>query len=460
MYTLYSDRSNPMKFLNWAQVSRTWSCKHKEWTIGITVTIVVLIVFHLIWRGGLGFGPGELVTGTIEREFRDSQGKPAKDAQGNLIKETQEITIHIPAKSTWDLLSLIGVPSALVILGYGLQQQQQKQAEAADKKRREIAADEAREEVIQTYFDRLSALLVNENLLAIATKIYGPFVDKSGILSQERATLRERELFNAAVDVIRARTLSILRRFEDDRDRKSSVIRFLIDAEVISKAKLSLRMANLSKADLRVARLLGADLRGADLYMANLSKADLRIAQLLGANLCKAELFDTDLRRANLSKAKLSKADLRMAQLLGADLKGADLHEAKLLKADLMRADLSEATLAKATLPEANLSEADLSGADLRAVHLFKAYLLKTILFKVDLSETNLSGANLYKADLAKANLYKANLYKANLKDANLKDANLNGANLNGAKGLTQSNLIEAKLCRTTFPDGITLEAE
>ena len=70
---------------------------------------------------------------------------------------------------------------------------------------------------------------------------------------------------DSALEVIRARTLSILRRFENDRERKTSVINFLIETEIIGKSKL-----NLSGADLS-----GAYIKGANLERANLERAEL-----------------------------------------------------------------------------------------------------------------------------------------------------------------------------------------
>jgi len=47
-----------------------------------------------------------------------------------------------------------------------------------------------------------------------------------------------------------------------------------------------------------------------------------------------------------------------------------------------------------------------------------------------------------------------SNLGRANLEGAYLESANLEGARL----GLTQDQLTTAKLCRTTLPNGITLD--
>lgn len=227
-------------------------------------------------------------------------------------------------KTLWEWLELLGVPLTLAVLGYILQQQEQKRSREEAKEQREIAAAEAKDEILQAYFDRLSALLVDKNLLAIATKLYPENDFKDGPplprpLPPELATLErardaaraqvvapeQQELCDAAIDVIRARTLSILRRFKGDGERKASVIKFLIEAEVISKAKLSLRGADFSEAD-----LAGVNLEKADLSKVNLEKANLFGANLNGANLFRANLNEADLSRAKLEKANLWKTTL------------------------------------------------------------------------------------------------------------------------------------------------------
>jgi hypothetical protein len=269
--------------------------------VGITV---VKIAEPVLWPGGVGLSKGESVTTkTVESVGKNAQGQ---------ITKTVETTKIDDGKTLWDWLSLLGVPLSLAILGYWLQQvqqkraedlakEQQKRAEDLAKEQRELAAEETKEEVLQVYFDRLSVLLVDKNLLAISAELGTK--EWNG-----RSTAEERELLDSAVDVIRARTLSILRRFEKDLERKNSVIRFLIEADIVSKLKLNLSKADLSKADLSKANLSNANLSNA-----NLSKANLR-----GANLSKADLSGADLIVANLSKADLSGANLSGANLSGA----------------------------------------------------------------------------------------------------------------------------------------------
>jgi uncharacterized protein YjbI with pentapeptide repeats len=246
------------------------------------------------------------------------------------------------------------VPITLAILGYRLQQIQQNHTDEVAKEQRELAANEAKEEVLQVYFDRLSALLVDKNLLAIANNINSEEQEKS------QTTPEEQELLASAVDVIRARTLSILRRFENDEERKTSVIRFLIEADFISKLNLDLSGADLSKAILN-----GANLSKANLSGANLSLADLSKAILIGTDLSKAILIGTNLSEANLSS--------NSTNLSGADLSGANLSRANLFVANLSGADLSGANLSRANFNGANFRKVTLKGADLSWATLSEA---------------------------------------------------------------------------------------
>jgi hypothetical protein len=188
-------------------------------TIGLIcvfgVVLVGWILPPILWPGGIGIGKDSPVsTKTIE-----------KDAQGKTLKTIETIK-YDDGKTLWDWGSLLGVPLSLAILGYFLQQQQQKRAEKLSKEQQEraeklsedqrrIADNETKEEVLQAYFDRLSVLLIDRNLIVLSNK------SKSSTITPE-----EQELLDSALDVIRARTLSILRRFENDAKRKASVINF------------------------------------------------------------------------------------------------------------------------------------------------------------------------------------------------------------------------------------------
>ena len=299
--------------------------KFSPLTIFLLCILVIVLVFWkfqpTLWPGGYGIGKGESVlTKTIE-----------KDKQGKIVKTIETIK-YDDGKTLWDWGSLFIVPLSLAILGFFLQQQQQKRAEQfsreqqerADKlseEQRKIADNETKEEVLQTYFDRLSVLLIDKNLIALANKA-------------ENISLEEKELLDSSLDIIRARTLSILRRFENDVERKSIVIKFLIETEIIAKLKLDLSGANLSGADLSFANLRDANLREADLsfaifHVAYLGGANLRLSNLREANLTAANLTATNLSSTDLSRTNLSDADFNGANLSSTDISYADFRGAK-----------------------------------------------------------------------------------------------------------------------------------
>jgi uncharacterized protein YjbI with pentapeptide repeats len=394
------------------------------------LVITVVIPKPLLWPQGWGIGPEKSITTT-------SIETVGKDAQGNPIK-TVETTKHDDGKTLWDWLSLLGVPLSLAILGFWLQtlqqnravelaevqkkrdesfaQEQRDRAEKLAEEQRKIAADEAKEELLQVYFDRLSVLLVDKNLLAIADK-------------GNQATPEEQQLLDSSKNIVSARTLSILRRFENDPEPKASVIRFLIETDFISKLRLNLSRADLSTAILRFAALSGANLGGGIFRSADLRQSDLSTADLSYADFSIAKLSNADLNGANLTNANLRDAELINTNFSGADLRHADFDGAKLSSAKLMDANLVFTNFANANLTRANLTNA------------------------------NLTNANLTNADLNIANLTNVNLTNADLSGAHLTNVNLTNADLSGAR-LTDQQLERAKLCYVILPEGSRLDPE
>lgn len=268
------------------------------------------------WAEWAGIGEDRILATSTERT-----------AAGEVTKVVTTETTQ-SAKTLWDWLNTLIIPVSLAILGLWFQHLQYKQSKRQQAFEREIADSNLNEDVLQTYLDRLSELLLGKALNQL--KLEDP----------QRA---------AAMDIVRARTLSVLRRL--DEERKGSVIRFLFDAEFITKLKLDLEGADLYSASLR-----GVDLRGAKLTSVNLTAADLRGANLEGADLSESILvaadlgtepqFDrygtdlyirphTNLRAANLIFANLQNANLSDADLTGADLTGSDLTGANLYNANL-----------------------------------------------------------------------------------------------------------------------------
>lgn len=252
------------------------------WSLYFVAGIAIFLLLQpVLWSGGLGFGEDRSVVTSVER-----------DVQDNIIKSTETKTIQ-SAKTFWDWLSVLGVPLALLGFGAWLQQEEQRKAEEV-----------TNEEALQVYIDRVSALLVDKNLMVMARKRVFENLNKE-----------EQELLDASTVVIRARTLPILRLFTNDKERKNSIIRFLCETEIINKLKLDLSDADLSNTNFR-----GINLTKIEFIGANLSHADLRETVLSEADLKNADLTEADLRVANLCGANLDGTKLN-----GADLRGAFL---------------------------------------------------------------------------------------------------------------------------------------
>jgi hypothetical protein len=217
-----------------------------------------------------------------------------------------------PAKTLWDWLDLLIVPVVLAIGGYLFNRSERRRAqEDADRQRRldrEIADERRQDDMLQAYLDEMSKLITD--------------IDQP---------LHEAKLNDSLSTLVRARTLTMLRRLNEER--KANVVQFLYESGLISKEHpiVELRRADMSRIWLSFANLIGADLRGAFLHEAFLLRANLSHADLRGATLRSATLV-----QANLSGADLRRADLREADLKGASLRGANLSRIIIQSAGLL----------------------------------------------------------------------------------------------------------------------------
>jgi uncharacterized protein YjbI with pentapeptide repeats len=205
--------------------------------------------------------------------------------------------------------------------------QAQKIEDQRAKAERELAEQRAQDEALQAYLNQMSSLLLEKDL---------------------RGSDKGSEVRTLA----RARTLTVLGRL--DPSRKTALMQFLVEADLVQRVDgrdpiISLRGADLNNADLEFAIMPGADLSGADLSGADLSGADLSEADLTFASLNYANLWD-----ASLSDAELRYAELRNAAMLNADLSGADLSGADLTDAEAITNEELEQqalSLVGATMP-------------------------------------------------------------------------------------------------------------
>ncbi len=302
----------------------------KQTLLAVILIFVILFLFIELkdgkpqWRSGTGFEEGKTITTSIE-----------KAPNGKIIK-TVTTEKPEPGKTLWDLLQLTGtlaVPLVIAFLGFRFQEQQQQRANEQTEREKRVATARAeresqlayeikmfeseraeinlREEALQNYFDRIAEVLIDKKLLALADKFSS--VGSQG-LDQPNEDREDKTVVLASLKLTRVWTLSILRRLSNDKERKRSVIQFLVDAEIVGKLALSLANADLSQADLCDVVLSGVNLNGANLSGAVLSKANLSNAKLIDANLTAATLTGANLNNANLTKASLLPSRYKIGQ--------------------------------------------------------------------------------------------------------------------------------------------------
>jgi hypothetical protein len=198
-------------------------------------------------------------------------------------------------KKLWDwleLLSTLAIPIVLTVAGFWFTAQQQEREEQRAENEQRLEDQRAQDVALQAYLDQMNNLLLEHNLRN----------------SKEDSGVRT---------LARARTLTVLGRL--DPSRKTAVMQFLVEADLVQSVEGREPVIMLFDADLSEANLSGA----------YLSEANLTgVADLSRANLSYAYLFDTDLSYANLSHVNLNGANLNGAKLFEANLFGADLSEA------------------------------------------------------------------------------------------------------------------------------------
>jgi uncharacterized protein YjbI with pentapeptide repeats len=208
-------------------------------------------------------------------------------------------------KTFWNWLELFVVPLALAGIGILFTWQQ-------DVRQQQIEDQRAQDVALQAYLDQMSTLLTDKGL-------------------------RNSEQDSEVRTLARARTLTVLGRL--DPSRKTEVMSFLVEADLVQEVDGRDPVIDLSGADLSGVVLGGANLTGANLSRADLSDAFLESAYLGRAKLTGAYLSGVALRDARLGGAALDFADLEGADLALAHLEGADLSWV-----NLSGANLSDAT--------------------------------------------------------------------------------------------------------------------
>src|SRR5258705_11064273 len=203
--------------------------------------------------------------------------------------ETTEPKQH--AKTLWDWLQLLIIPAVLAVGGYVFTYTTSRNDRVAAEKRtkaeRDISLDNQREAALKEYFEKMSELLLHENLRH----------------SDPDAEVRK---------IARVWTLTVLQRL--DEYRKGSVIQFLYESGLIDEGK---SIIDLSGADLIKASLVALVLTNANLTRTNLMGADFMGAHLAGANLSETTLIGANLTSADLTGANLIDASIGLRRYAG-----------------------------------------------------------------------------------------------------------------------------------------------
>jgi uncharacterized protein YjbI with pentapeptide repeats len=292
-----------------------------------------------------------------------------------------------PAKTLWDWLQLLVVP--LVLAGAALffnaaqanrqqaiedrrAERERQRATKSERAANERAADGAREQTLRDYLEQMSQLMLEYSL--------GP-------------SNKSPETDSRTITVARTLTLTALRQL--DGRRKGLVIRFLVEARLITGRQRTTVYPAASgrpqRVDFRTLRgpvisLEGADLRGLamnevpEFSSTGRQEAGVKYSDDWVIDLGNADLRGADFRAVH-ARLRLGRSDLRGADFTGAFLIASDLSYTCLSGARLTRAVLrGSADTRAADLSFAVGRGVDLSGADLDGVDLTHARLTDVVL--------------------------------------------------------------------------------
>jgi uncharacterized protein YjbI with pentapeptide repeats len=305
---------------------RSWRMRIRQRRMVIVVTtaiimvaiVLIIIGYSFDWTGFNGY----------------TQVSTVHTLSGPAAGTVTRTEVYQPGKTLWDWLQLFIIPAVLAVAGYvinlTISRSEQKATTQRAKTERDIAEDNQREAALKEYIDKLSELMLHENL-------------------------RKSKPGDEVRKIAHVLTLTVLPRL--DEGRKRGVLQFLYESGLIGKdtSIIDLGGADLSKTNLSHDNLRGASLRGAILRQvtlggANLSEADLSKSDLWGANFNGAIGGFTDL--TTIGGPEFLVLDSYDGGI-EADLRGADLSEAMLYGSNATREQLNQAKSFKgATMPD------------------------------------------------------------------------------------------------------------
>jgi uncharacterized protein YjbI with pentapeptide repeats len=351
----------------------------------LSVKVLLCLLFLLIGTTAIyklyqynwsGFGEDSNKSKSIEKTIKD----------GKIISIKESETEHFQSgKTLWDWLGLggtIAIPVMIYVFQLSEQRRaeerakvekeqaeelakiEKEQAEQREKFEKAIAEANLREEAFQAYIDRMSEILINKRS---RSELY---------LLENGSNYNYKD--NSVRDVARIRTVTILRRLENDIERQDRVLSFLRDTELF---QFILRTANLSGANLSGANLSGANLSGANLSNANLSSVNLSNAELFGANFTNANLANANLENSWIQDTKFRNTDLSNARLVNArtwNEEGIDFNfELREVDGDEFGPSYQDERFFQTDFSEAKLTDANLVSTNLRGAENLTVEQLK-----------------------------------------------------------------------------------
>ncbi len=243
----------------------------------------------------------------------------------------------LSGKTSWEWLELFIVPLFLAIgafyLDNGVEQRQERIAAERYEQEASIADDRARQEILDSYLEKMQELLLDRDLRESSENIES-FVIARAITATAIKGLDSERNHLLVVFLREADLLGVSGSASSTEERGGGIALF--------------EGLDLSDAELSWTYLVATNLNYTDLSFASLSSAKLSYAKLRGTGLGLANLYSADLSYANLSEADLSEANLRSANLRSANLSSTDLRSAR----NVTKAQLSEALLCNTILPE------------------------------------------------------------------------------------------------------------
>ncbi|MDY7008407.1 MAG: pentapeptide repeat-containing protein [Cyanobacteriota bacterium] len=302
-------------FFNWESIiEQINSLPLFRYTIGITLIFFLIFVFA-IYR---------------EKELNPITMRPERIHPAIYLNN---LLSSVAKKEPWEIFEKIFLPVFIGLIAsfitYDLEQIQE-----------QIADKRLHEQIWENYLKEIREILV----------------DRPNINNTDTDTFDY-------LDLIRANTLAVSIRLEDNRILKGLLLQFLYDTELIRCRELDAdcnRIVSLDGVNLENAQLMNANLENAKLSGTNFTNVKLTNSTLVEADLSYAKLVGAELRNANLNQANLSFATLNNADLRGADLSQANLTNANLSGAKMdKKTTLLFATLCQTIMPDGKMTNSE-----------------------------------------------------------------------------------------------------